>query len=460
MERQKILALIIISIVIGGTIPVAGSALPEYLILSILVLFLYGILLLIFHWLYNLLNWIDPTVMFVVSYVVFIGIGIVMTGYYGIELAPSVLIALAVGLTMFLIGALTSDILASPSGRIKIRQSVIVVSNFHRNEVTWAWMFFFIGVFFLVYYYYQVGTIPFLAENAEDVRIVVKSGRGYLPIAGHSLISISTTFLIAAHVKQNHLHLFFVILAVVISVILILGVGYRTLSVRILLSGFIVYSFVRKSKISGVALIFLIALFFVLLSITGFYRLFGHSIQSLEQVEFAFRRSSYAIFVRYLWIFNLVMAYFPNIHPFMLGQSYLISASTMMPGPQLHFGFWLVENLGLVLSSSGPVDPTILGEFYANFGWIGIMVGMFMLGAGLRTLYRFLKIGPSLSIARLVLMVLLSTSIMDVVASGLVLVLLFNSLPIVAVFIAYRVCVRMSILRPTHISVKSILVKS
>lgn len=439
MEREKILALIIISIIIGGTIPVAVSALPEYLILSILVLFLYGILLLIFHRLYNLLNWIDPTVMFVVSYVVFIGIGIVMTGYYGIELAPSVLIALVVGLTTFFIGALANDILFSLSGRINVGQPVIVVSNLRRKEVTWAWVFFFIGVFVLLYYYYRVGAIPFLAENAEDVRIVVKSGRGYLPIAGYSLLNISTAFLIAACARRNHLHLFVGILTVVTAAILLLGIGYRSLLIKILLNGYIVYSFVRKSKISGVALIFLISLFFVLLSITGFYRLFGYSIQSLEQVGFAFRRSLYAIFVRYLAVLDLVMAYFPNIHPFMLGQSYLISASTIMPGPQLHFGFWLVEKLGLVLSSSGPIDPTILGEFYANFGWIGIIVGMFMLGAGLRILYRFLKIGPSLSIARLILMVLLSTSIMDVVGSGLVLVLLFGILPTVVVFIAYRV---------------------
>jgi hypothetical protein len=150
------------------------------------------------------------------------------------------------------------------------------------------------------------------------------------------------------------------------------------------------------------------------------------------------------MFVRYLHILNLVMSYFPENHPFLLGQSYLISAATILPGAQLHFGYWLVQRLGLVLTSPGPVDPTIIGELYLNFGWTGIVVGMLVLGLFLRALFIRFALKTPISRRRLVLMVLVSTSLMAIVGSGIILVLFFDLLPVALVFLAYSFCVKIN----------------
>lgn len=438
MERQKNLALIIISIVIGLIISVAASYLPEYLILSILVLFLYGIILLIFHWLYNLLNWIDPTVMFVVSYVVFIGIGIVMTGYYGIELAPSVLIALVVGLTTFLIGALASDILFSPTGRIKIRRPVIVVSNLRRKEVTWAWVFFFIGVFVLLYYYYRVGTIPFLAENAEDVRIVVKSGQGYLPILSYTFLTVGLTILTAhGSVKKRSLGYIGVVVPILVGSLLLLGVGFRAPALYLILASFIVYAFIRDAKLFILRALLLGLLIVISIGLLGFYRLESSLTTDLLMI---LRLGLWRIFVNNLYVLNLVFAFFPSMESYMLGKSYLIDIITLLPGSQPHFGSWLKDRLSLEFAGGG-VTQTVIGEFYLNWGWTGIVLGMFALGLTLRILYHVLTKRQSLPISRFVFMVLLSISLMKMVSSGIGLVLLFDTLPLMLVYAAYQLCV-------------------
>ena len=50
----------------------------------------------------------------------------------------------------------------------------------------------------------------------------------------------------------------------------------------------------------------------------------------------------------------------------------------LKPGPDLDFTMWLKETLGMSFSGGG-VTPTVIGEFYLNFGYIGIYGGMFLL---------------------------------------------------------------------------------
>jgi oligosaccharide repeat unit polymerase len=454
MKRYQFLIWAGVAVAIGTLISIATS---QEWFLTAFTLGLYAVLLLIFHRIYNLLNWIDPTVLFVVSYVTFIGVGIPFTGYYNVVLAPSVLLAILVGLTTFSAGAISFDALAFRPGRIRIRRSTSIVSVPRRGEIAWAWAFFVVGTLILLYYYYRVGTVPLLAEDAENVRVTVKAGLGYLPIGGFAFLNVSTLTLVAASAYRNHYYFLFVtILALITAFVLLLGTGYRMPSLEVLLGGFIVYSFTKNLSLSRLELIVLIVVVVVSLSIIGFYRLSGEFVQSLEQIEFMFKRTVWSIFMRYLYVFSIVMFFFPNMHPFMSGQSYLISAYTILPGAQSHFGFWLRDHLGLALTSPGPVDPTILGEFYANFGWAGIVVGMCVLGFGLRALYHFIMKKQPLSIGRLVLITLLSTSSISVVGSGIVLPLLFEVLPLAMVFAAYRLCVRVAWLLPRQKHVPAI----
>lgn len=417
----------------------------EIYFLIVIFLILYSLLLLLFHRIYNILNWINPTVLFVVNYTTFAGIGFAIFPYYQTTVNPTLALAILTGLLLFIIGSIAYDIIANPSGRIKVVHSLDISTTYTFREIVWAWIFLLLGCCTICYYYYDIGMIPLLSEDAESVRITAKAGRGYLVIVGFALLYVSTIVLIGAYTKKCRTCLYIMIFVVLSIAFLLSGIGYRSLSIRILLSGLIVYSFVKNSKMSVKILLSIAIITVSLLIMFGSYRRFGHLINSPDQASFMLYISVYTVFVRYLTVLNLILDYFPGAHPFMLGQSYLISANVIMPGAQEHFGFWLVEQLRLVLSTPGAVDPTIVGEFYANFGWVGIAIGMLILGAGLQSLNYYFKIKSPLSINKLILMTILSTSLMNTSTSGLVLVVLLDTLPLLVVFATYRFCSRLTL---------------
>lgn len=76
---------------------------------------------------------------------------------------------------------------------------------------------------------------------------------------------------------------------------------------------------------------------------------------------------------------NRVFAVFPKKVSFQYGYTYLINLIMLRPGPDLDFTLWLKDRLQVNFSGGG-VTPTILGEFYINFGYIGIYIGMLIFG--------------------------------------------------------------------------------
>ncbi|MBE7532512.1 MAG: oligosaccharide repeat unit polymerase [Chloroflexi bacterium] len=418
------------------------------LLWAMVILLVCSLLLFVSHRLYNLANWIDPVIMFIVSYVTFVVVGIIGTKWFNLDLHAATLIAVLLGLTVFLGGALFADLLASPHRKLRLKRLVMVDYSYSQREFWWAWFFFLIGFFFLLIYYALVGTIPFLAENAESLRVGAVGGLGYLLIAGFAFLNVSTTFLVGMNAKRRKAHFLLVAGGLLITTsLLLVGVGYRMPAVRVMLSGFIVYHFIRYAHIPKRSLGILILTLIILLGVAGFYRLYGQFLQTPADIEFTLRRTIWSIFVRYLYVLDLVVRFFPEDHAYLYGSSYLISAQVLLPGTQQHFGYWLVEKMGLILSSPGPVDPTIVGEFYANFGWVGIVLGMSLLGFVLRASYRRLINSQTITIARLIFISLISTSIIGIAASGVVLVLMFDLLPIIIVFALYQLCVRLRVVK-------------
>ena len=86
------------------------------------------------------------------------------------------------------------------------------------------------------------------------------------------------------------------------------------------------------------------------------------------------------------YVFNT----FPSKIPFQHGYTYLINLLMLRPGPDPDFTLWLKEQIGISFAGGG-VTPTIMGEFYINFGITGIYVGMFILGAVGVYVHRYFK---------------------------------------------------------------------
>ena len=76
---------------------------------------------------------------------------------------------------------------------------------------------------------------------------------------------------------------------------------------------------------------------------------------------------------------------FPNGVEYQKGYTYIINILMLAPGPDPDFTLWLKEKLNMNFDGGG-VTPTIIGEFYINFGFIGIVFGMLAIGMILKKL--------------------------------------------------------------------------
>ena len=83
----------------------------------------------------------------------------------------------------------------------------------------------------------------------------------------------------------------------------------------------------------------------------------------------------------YIQLFNLnrVFDYFPRKIHFQHGGIYFMNYIMLLPGPQDDFTLWLKKILEMQFAGGG-VTPTVFGEFFLNFGKVGIFIGLLILG--------------------------------------------------------------------------------
>jgi oligosaccharide repeat unit polymerase len=92
--------------------------------------------------------------------------------------------------------------------------------------------------------------------------------------------------------------------------------------------------------------------------------------------------------------FALILGNFPSQIDFFHGRGMLLSFLALAPGSQPVLGPLLKEQLGLDYAGGG-FSPSILGGFYLEFGWAGLVAGMFLWGLLLAFLYRRLRQRPA-----------------------------------------------------------------
>lgn len=381
----------------------------------------------------GLFYWLDPASLFVISYFAFILIGTFFFGWFDLDLYWMTQIVSIVGLLCFIIGIILRDLLGSPSGRLRIRRQAVIIGEYSRLSLAALMLAWLSGNALVAFYFSRIGYIPLLASDAEVIRAESLSGQAFIPILGYACISVASIGL-TLHIAQKNLWQQLLVGAVItIGIVMLLGIGYRSLAMKVFLVSFIAYCFTRYRRLPIVWLGVAGAFLFVLLAIVGYYRLTGQLINSWEAVEFMLRRVIWTVFVRYLFVYDLTIAHFAQNDQWLLGGSYLMTLSTALPGPQEHFGYWLRDELGLILSAPGPVDPTIVGEFFVNFRWLGVTVGMFLAGFFLRSLYLFVRGTGELNPHQAMFLIVLSVSLTGVVTSGIASVLLYDLMPLMFV---------------------------
>ena len=100
------------------------------------------------------------------------------------------------------------------------------------------------------------------------------------------------------------------------------------------------------------------------------------------------------------------------------------------PGPDKDFTIWLREQLNIT-SFVGGVTPSIVGEWYLNFGYTGIIIGMFLMG--LMSNYIYQKLKNSTDIYFTVKWILIFTAFLKSVTGGISNVLLSLTLNLILI---------------------------
>jgi oligosaccharide repeat unit polymerase len=244
-------------------------------------------------------------------------------------------------------------------------------------------------------YYKRAGGIPLLFENVQQGRVQAVWGNAY---AAFLIFSLSYFYLVywARQVASGKSVLNPVLIGLFLLVVLLnASIGYRRPIVWFVVSLIIAYHYLGRSlKVRHLLAVGLVLLALVI--VAGLWRTavsregqaFSISLgQSLRYGERLFKRATVG--------FVVVTDIFPEQVSFRLGQTYLSPFYILLPGHQEDFTNWLKRMAGMEYEGGG-LGPSLVGEFYLNFGIPGAVVGPLLLGVFFSLAYRWMRAYPSL----------------------------------------------------------------
>lgn len=226
----------------------------------------------------------------------------------------------------------------------------------------WVTLLFLCGCTSIILYFFTVGTIPILATDAENFRVQALSGKAFL------VVIASNCFSVAVLMTEKKVTRYF---RTIISIIFLLGTGFRSSAFSIILIFFLTYWVGEKRKIvfRGILIGTILSLMY---SIIGVFRSGA-------------KWSLLTLYKPMLWRFyvntnnfNSVYTLFP-VNQFQYGKTLLNDFLVILPGPQDTYMTKLKDILDIQFSG-GSLTPSVFGEGYYNWGYAGaIMWPLFLL---------------------------------------------------------------------------------
>lgn len=231
-------------------------------------------------------------------------------------------------------------------------------------------VFFVASVAYALYFARNFRTI--FGADLENGRVIAMTGNGiFLWIGGLIWLAIYMVYeqrLITGKYLKSTILMFAV--AASFSILL----GFRSALVNPV---FIVFFMKNKKKEIPVRRMILIAIaLFAFVGVYGAIRGGGGSAAGSLLNEF--KVSSVNL--------NNILYTFPRRVPYQWGSTYLLDIQALFSDVQ-GTTMWLKDMLGLRFSGGG-VTPTLLGEFYINWGFPGVLIGMTFVGAIFRAVER------------------------------------------------------------------------
>ena len=235
-------------------------------------------------------------------------------------------------------------------------------------RLPWIWLLYLSYAFATlacIYYFYKNHSLLF--NNLNDGRIAALSGNGmiFYILKLHMMI---VPFMYEEYKKKKIKPSIFWLLALLAGIQLLVT-GFRTPVMSMVAVMIIIDIYQGRTSLKKAMPVVTIAMVAAIL--------YG-TVRNGSDASSLYKIGRGQLFVG-LQNLNYVFNAFPNKCSFQHGYTYLINLIMLKPGPDLDYTLWLKQVLGMNFSGGG-VTPTILGEFYMNFGYMGIFIGMFLFG--------------------------------------------------------------------------------
>lgn len=395
----------------------------------------------------RILDFINPCTGFILFYLMFVVFGIVVSLWWPFDFVLDLTVSsktmsiILIYLVVFYIASFLLSNIVSLKAPRQI-ETKVRLSYDPDNGRFLATLFWTLGVLFLAFFYLKTGYIPLLQEDVENARVAALEGRGRYVVLGNSLFFVSLMYDLGQQkvLKAPRKPLFY--LKILISSLLLLGVGFRGPVAYLLLSLFLLNqvlsdqyaklrSFPKKYILYGM-------LAMLVLSVYGFLRSYGHlSLSSLLFIFFTLAVNTSNL--------NYIVDYFPTHHDFFYGNWILSDLIAGIPGSQLKFSGDKIKVLLGMSFSGGPVTITAPGEGYLNFGMAGVVFHALFLGLFSGVLYNTLSRKDDLPSR--ILLILLCISIPRIVTGGFFAVFWFQFFPFFVIWVFFTCLARTNMFR-------------
>ncbi|MDD2338166.1 MAG: O-antigen ligase, partial [Geobacteraceae bacterium] len=322
------------------------------------------------------LNLFDLVSYFSLTHIVLFFLGTFYRYFYewAVPISNSSLVLICISMLSFACGSSLQSIIGSSASVFRYKktsQQQNINNDFDQYFSSSALFLFFIGVAGVLVFIIKNGGIIWLRSDFDDYRIVARAGIGWLVIISITFITYSSIALFTKHLFCRNL--IFALFYAISGTLLVIQFGNRAPALEIIVACAFIYCWHKWQKIPILLLVGggLSALF--LLGALQIYR------QGIEATLLMLGlQTMWRPFVN-IQNFDLIYNSVPSIIPYQNGNSFLMDLAVLAPGYQPNFGTWLKDALGLDFTG-GSVTVTYLGEFYANFGYLGSVICSFTLG--------------------------------------------------------------------------------
>lgn len=375
----------------------------------------------------NISMLINPFVSFIIFYFILNLIGLFFIDEYSyvVDINTNIILLFVISILMFFCGGFYYKKLFTKKKNEYLEKVSITFYNIESMNVKVLLVLFFCGIVLSLYYFKSVGGIPITMENADDARVVLKQGKGFIFIIIYSIF-LNTGLLLTCYLlhKKKYLSIIFLI---IIIVGIILGIGYRGQAVKIIISIYFLWSFFKYGKIRFLRAFGLALLLLFGLGVLGFYRTSGQIIY--DNLNGVWLVNRWRFFVN-LYNVQIVSNFIGDAK--LYGKSIILDISTLLPGYQPSFNIWLKDYLGLTFSGGG-LTSTVIGELFFNFGYLIAFIIMFLLGMlfyKIKTTY----IDKEISFYNICYLIIICITTTSLISSSIFSALLYDIIPNIVLF--------------------------